>query len=61
MIAAMRTGLAALVLLAGCGDGDDDAAVSPWLDGPALPEGRLEPGVIGFGDALWVIGGFGRG
>jgi hypothetical protein len=51
----VRRAVLALVLAAGCGD---DAAESPWVAGPPLPGPRLEPGVIGFRDAIWVIGGF---
>jgi hypothetical protein len=51
----VRRAVLALVLAAGCGD---DAAETPWVKGPPLPGPRLEPGVIAYRDAIWVIGGF---
>ena len=61
----MVTARAVLValLVAACGGGDDGPApdAGPWRAGPALPEPRLEAGVIGFDGALWVIGGFDEG
>lgn len=53
----MRAAL--LVVFAACGE--PPPADTGWLDGPALPEGRLEPAVVAAGDALWVIGGFDDG
>jgi hypothetical protein len=51
-----------VLVVAACG-GDDPPpdAGGPWQPGPALPGPRLEAGVIGFEDAVWVIGGFDQG
>lgn len=55
--------LALVVLLAACGGGATapDADPGPWTQGPSLPEPLLEPGVVGFGGEVWVIGGFDEG
>jgi len=50
----------AAVASGACGDNLAPPSIQ-WRDGPALPGGRLEPGVIAAGDALWVIGGFDDG
>lgn len=55
------TRLTCFLLLAACGADDAPPAETAWVDGPALPGGRLEPGVVGTGDAIWVIGGFDDG
>jgi len=58
-----RMVLVVAALAGACGDnavpGGD--AATRWSAGPDLPAGRLEPGVIAAGDALWVIGGFDDG
>jgi N-acetylneuraminic acid mutarotase len=52
----------ALVVVAACGgDGGPAPDAGPWRSGPALPEPRLEAGVIALADELWVIGGFDEG
>jgi hypothetical protein len=55
-----RYRLAALLVVAACRD-DGAPPDGPWQPGPPLPAPRLEAGVVGFGGAVWVIGGLDEG